>query len=95
VRKMEVCRKVSNFRSGEKRTIVYFVTIDDLTDTSSGTQIENYGVGVSVCENGEEVFIRRITFSRAGILSLIELLAANLVTPVTASDVVYDWLCTD
>ncbi len=77
----------------EERTLVYYVTIDDLNDAQSGIVLETYGVGITICESGETEIIPNVTFSRTSILALVDLLAYHLVTPVTARDVVNDWLC--
>jgi hypothetical protein len=90
---MEICRKALKIGEDE-RTVVYYVTIDDLSDTATGIVLETYGVGVTICEIGETKIIPNVTFSETAILTLINLLASHLVTPVAVPDVVDDWLCT-
>ncbi|NLA85983.1 MAG: hypothetical protein GX847_01615 [Clostridiales bacterium] len=90
---MEICRKNIVLGENKVNTLVYFVTIDDLTDTTAGIILESYGVGVTICESGESSVISNVTFSGTGILELINLLADHLVTPVTVCDIIDDWLC--
>jgi hypothetical protein len=92
---MEICRKNIRLHEAAENTIVYFITIDDLSDAATGIELETYGVGITICESGETEIISNVTFSKTGILSLINLLACHLVTPVTVGDVVSDWLCAD
>ncbi len=93
MRHMEICRK--NIDLGEKKenTLVYFVTIDDLTNTAAGIILESYGVGITICESGESAVISNLTVRGTDILELVNLLADHLVTPVTVCDIVDDWLC--
>jgi hypothetical protein len=89
---MEICRNEISLDQVQE-ILVYYVTINDLIDTASGITLESYGVGVTLCESGETSVISNVTFSKTGILELINLLASHLVTPVTVCDVVDDWLC--
>ena len=50
----------------------------------------NYGF--SVAFGGEETRIPALTTSMQDVLELIERLANHAVTPVSAGDIVYDWL---
>lgn len=102
MRQMEICKmnaKLIEENVGEdiaqEITIVYYVTIDEFTDATTGIVLETYGVGVTIVESGESEIIPNVTFSKTNILTLINLLSHHLVTPVTLSDVVYDWLCAD
>lgn len=102
MRHMEICKMNAILNEEnvgeaitEEITIVYYVTIDELTDAATGIVLETYGVGVTIVESGESEVIPNVTFSKTGILSLINLLSHHLVTPVTLTDVVYDWLCAD
>lgn len=52
---------------------------------------ESYGLAVTDSNGGEEI-IRHITTHREEALLLIKCLAAGTVTPVTASDIVEDFL---
>jgi hypothetical protein len=90
---MEYCRKESILSEDTPSTIIYFVTIDELTDAASGVELETYGVGITICQRNETVYIPNVTFSKTAVLKLSELLAENLVTPATIGDVVEDWLC--
>lgn len=92
MRHMEICRKRTRLDTREECTLVYYVTVDELTDPFAGLELESYGVGISICENGETGLVPHVTFSKAGVLSLADLLAENLVTPVTVRDIVEDWL---
>jgi hypothetical protein len=96
MRQMEICRMNSKLSQDEENaqesTIVYFVTIDDLTDVASGIILESYGVGVTICQSGESAVIPNVTLSKTSILTLVELLSAYLVTPVSVGDIVDDWL---
>lgn len=93
MRQMEICRKSVRLIEEADHTLIYYVTIDDLTDAATGIVLETYGVGISICESGETAVIPNVTFSKTGILTLIDLLAYHTVTPVTVSDIVDDWLC--
>lgn len=95
MRQMEICKKRILLSEETECTAVYYVTIDELTDTATGLILENYGVGVTLCERDETQIISNVTFSKAKILSLIDLLSGFLVTPVAVADVVDDWLCAE
>lgn len=95
MRQMEICRKNTKLHDDEESTIVYYVTIDELVDATTGIVLETYGVGVTICESGEAAIVPNVTFSKTGILALITLLSNNFVTPVSVCEVVDDWLCTD
>lgn len=95
MRQMEICRKGFCPGEAQEQTLVFYVTIDDLTDDAAGILLESYGVGVTIIESGETSVISNVTFSRSRILELVNKLADHLVTPVTVSDVVDDWLCAD
>jgi hypothetical protein len=92
MRKTEICRKNTTLEDGRELTLIYYMTIDELTDIMTGQEFENYGVCVCLFESGEEETIRSVTFSARGIQALLDLLSTNLVTPVTVCDVVNDWL---
>jgi hypothetical protein len=91
---MEICRNKASLYDQE-RTLIYTVTVDDVTESVSGMELESYGVGVTILENGEAEIVPNVTFCKTKVLSLIETLAVHLVTPVTVRDVVEDWLCRD
>lgn len=93
MRQMEFCRKETRLSEEAPCTIIYFVTIDELTDMASGIQLETYGVGITIYERGQTAYIPNVTFSKTAVLKLSELLSENLVTPATIGDVVEDWLC--
>ncbi len=94
MRQMEVRRNQARLCDQEK-TLIYTITIDEVTEPVSGLELESYGVGVAILESGEAGIVPNVTFCRTKIESLIETLAAHLVTPVTVRDVVEDWLCRD
>jgi hypothetical protein len=89
---MELCRKQTSLSEGTTCTLVYFITIDDLTDNAAGIQLETYGVGISICEHGETAFVPNVTLNLTAILQLSALLVDHLVTPSTVRDIVEDWL---
>lgn len=93
MRHMEICRKRTNLNTERSFTLIYYVTVDELNEPSSGMELESFGVGVTICENGETGIVPNVTFSRTGVLSLAASLAFHLVTPVTVRDIVEDWLC--
>ncbi len=95
MRHMEICKKRTRFDADCDCTLVYYVTVDELFDPRTGIELESFGVGVTICENGETGIVPNVTFSKAGILSLADLIASHLVTPVTIRDIVEDWLCAD
>ncbi len=95
MRHMEFCRKRTHLDTEEDLTLIYYVTIDEFGDLQSGIELESFGVGVTICENGETEFVSNVTFSCAEVLSLAALLATHLVTPVTVRDIVEDWLCSE
>ena len=92
MRHMEICRKKTILGEEEEKTLIYYVIIDDLYDATTGIELETYGVGVTVGESGETSAISNVTFNGTGILTLINLLADHLATPVTVGDIVEDWL---
>lgn len=93
MRQMEICRKGINLGAEEEKTLIYYVTINDLNDDATGIVLESYGVGVTIVESGETAVISNVTLSNTRILELIHVLADHLVTPVTVADIVDDWLC--
>jgi hypothetical protein len=93
MRKLEICKKKSQLGENNCCTIIYYVIIDELSNSTSGTELETYGVGITICESGESATIPNVTFNVTEILKLSELLANNLVTPATVYDVIEDWLC--
>ncbi len=95
MRHMEICRKKTRLNTETDCTLVYYVTVDEWTNPSTGMELESFGVGVTICENGETGIVPNVTFSKTGILSLADTLAFHLVTPVTVRDVVEDWLNAD
>lgn len=94
MRQMEISRKKICL-NGEEETLVYFITINELSDSASGILLEIYGIGVTICKSGETQIIPNITFSKSEVFALLDLMASNLVTPVAVSDIVNDWLCLD
>ena len=95
MRQMEICRKRTRLDTESDCTLVYYITVDDLTEPHSGMELESFGVGVTICENGETGIVPNVTFSKTGVLTLADLLAFHLVTPATVRDIVEDWLCND
>lgn len=95
MRHMEICRKNIKLNEEKENTVVYYVTIEELSDLPAGMTLETYGVGITISESGETEIIPNVTFSKTSILALVELLAAQHVTPVSVGDIVEDWLCTD
>ena len=92
MRKMTVCKKKATTDSGQTLTLVYAVTVDELSADTLDTGIESYGVSIAAEEMGEEVCIRHITHSSAEILTFTERISKNFVTPATLADIVHDWL---
>ena len=92
MRKFETCRKTAEIAGGAKITLIYSITVDKLTCLSGDAELEDYGACIHVPESGETACIRRITPTGSKILSLANLLAKNIVTPVTLHDVVMDWI---
>ena len=92
MRKLEVCRKVLNYGSDAQRTLVYYILVDILGEEEDGSELENYGVSILIDEISEEASIRAITMSQVKISRLADLLASNLVTPVSLEEVICDWL---
>ena len=94
MKKIEICKKVTELGKEGQRTLVYFLTADD-AECEIGRKGEktDFGVGISIEESGEEVFVRRITPAESEIKRLCDLLASNFVTPIALGDVIYDWLC--
>jgi len=90
---MIMCKKRAESDNGERLTLIYFVTIDELTNISFDASAESYGVGIAIEERGEEACVRHITLRSSEIFGLTSLLSSNFVTPVTLSDAVEDWLC--
>jgi len=91
MREMIVCEKKIRTDGGEELTLVYSVTIDELSGASM--VVESYGAAIAARELGEEVCLRHITHCGDEIFELTSLLAANDVTHTTLEDVVHDWLC--
>jgi hypothetical protein len=88
-----MCKRKIRTTGGERLTLIYSVTIDELSEASLASGLESYGASVAVKESGEEICIRHITLRSAEIFSLTSVLSRNYVTPSTLGDVVYDWLC--
>lgn len=93
MRHMEICKRSLKLHADNESTLVYYVTVDTVTNNASGIELETYGVGVTISESGETTMIPNVTLSKTAILELIELLASHLVTPVSVHDIVCDWLC--
>jgi hypothetical protein len=93
MRQMEICKKQLQYGENATCTLVYYVTINDLTDETTGIELEAYGVGITNQERGETAVVPNVTFSKTAILELAALLSEHLVTPVTIGEVVEDWLC--
>jgi len=93
MRKITMCKKKLRTDGGEKLTLIYSITVDELSPISSSAGIESYGACISIQESGEELCLRHITLRSCEIFSLTSLLSSNYVTPSTLSDIVYDWLC--
>ena len=92
--KIEICKKVTELGKEGQRTLVYFLTADTVVcDGISQKGKIDFGVGITIAESGEEVFVRGITTVEEEIKRLGDLLASNFVTPVTLKDIVEDWLC--
>jgi len=92
MRRLEICRKNIVLDNFVEKTLVYYITIDDIYDLRSSMPYESYGVGISL-GNIETREIYGVTFSCDKIISLANLLSNALVTPVTLCDIVSDWLC--
>jgi len=90
---MIMCRKKVRSDGGEKLSLIYSVTIDELTNDSLAAGVESYGVGIAIEESGEEAYVRNITLQSSEIFRLTSLLSSNFATPVTLSDIAEDWLC--
>ena len=95
MRHMEICRKHLQLQRENNCTLVYYVTVNDLTEPLYGLQLESFGVGITICENSETALVPHVTFSKSRVLSLADKLARHLVTPVSVNDVVEDWLVAD
>jgi len=93
MRKIIMCKKETRSDGGEKLTLIYSVSVDELTNAELAAGVESYGAGIAIEESGEEVCIRNITPRSSEIFHLTSLLSSNFVTPSTLSDVVEDWLC--
>jgi hypothetical protein len=90
---MIMCKKRVGSDNGRELTLIYSVTVDELTNTSLNASVESYGVGVTVEESGEEVYVRHITLHSSEIFRITSCLSSNFVTPTTLTDIVEDWLC--
>ena len=70
----------------------YYIIIDQM-EVEHGFACESYGVKIADRDApSESVIIPHITTSISRIDELMELLIRNFVTPVTAMDVIEDWL---
>lgn len=69
-----------------ERTVEYYLLAESMEETGG----EVYGVGVKF--DGESEEIPGITISQRRVQALLEALIQGGVTPVTARDVVEDWL---
>lgn len=88
---IEVCRKTLFCGKNNPLEIHYSITVDLLPDVS----LESYGVQVAIPASGETCTIRHITCRADQIDRLIRLLSKHLVTPVTTTDVIEDWLAAE
>lgn len=92
MRKIEVCRKNLRLGGGNISELVYYITVDEILSNNGVTVLENYGVGIRKCENGEEDSIRGITANSRKIGLILDLLASGSVTPIGLRDVLSDML---
>ena len=74
---------------GAPLEVSYYLTEEDVMCGHFGC--ESYGVRV-VEAGGEEAAFPHLTVSRTRIVELLTALCGAFVTPVTAGDVVADWL---
>ena len=51
------------------------------------------GYGICVTCGSDAAFIPEITLSEVEVMQLLEVMVRGRVTPVTARDIVEDWLC--
>ena len=93
MRKMFIDQKKIASDIGKSLTLTYSVTIDELSDSSSYTGFESYGLAIGIEENGEELCIRHITLRSCEIMALATTISSNCVTPATLPDVIDDWIC--
>ena len=91
MREMIMCEKKIRTDNGEKLTLIYSVTIDELYAAS--VVVESYGASIAARELGDVSRVRHITHRGDEIFELASLLSSNDVTPATLADVVDDWLC--
>ena len=92
MRNFEMCRRAAKSASGAKMTLIYSITVDELTNPVNGAELEDYGACVRVSESGESACVRHITPVSSKIFALTGLLSENTVTPTTLRDIVCDWL---
>ena len=68
-----------------REPVHYYLLVDELEGEK-----EQYGVSVA-CQ-GEEAHFPRLTVSQRAVQELLDAMLKGCVTPVTAQDVVEDWL---
>lgn len=90
MRELYVDSRGTEDETGRKRRFDYYILIGEV-DTGQFF-CESYGIKITQPEEDAACAIPNITTSAARIDSLLELAMANVVTPVSLSDVVADWL---
>jgi len=83
MKETEYCRKTVNLGRYGRRTLVYSL----LSNERGG-----FGVSIAIPEFGETEIVEDIVPDRGTVLSLLDMLATNFVTPVSLRDVLEDWL---
>lgn len=94
MRKIEICKKYLDPKNTKKTSLTYFITVDETPSFGDGGTLENYGVGIRL-EPDEEEMVRCITMESEKIERLVDLLATNHVCPITLRDVIDDTLGVD
>lgn len=88
--KNELCRKIIDLGSGERRTLIYSL----ITENGSPLTDEPlYGVSIVLKETDEQSLAVGISTDREKVLHLIDMLATGYVTPMSLQDIVYDYIC--
>ena len=79
----EYCRKTADLGRYGRRTLVYSLILNEQG---------GFGVSIAIPEFGETETVTDITSDKEKMLSLLDVLATNFVTPVSLRDILEDWL---
>lgn len=75
----EICRKIFNLGRARQRTLVYLILKQTPAEAHYSACL--YGVGIRICETGEEAYISSLSTSRREAYRIIDILATANASP--------------